>query len=221
MKRLFVLAATLAFGLTASPTNASAQAAVGAHGGSLGVGINAAFGLAPKVNLRGTLGFIPSEPTIEAEDIDFLVEFPTLFLATADLYPVGFFHVSGGMLFVSRGGDVTGVGTFTGSQDIGGTVYSAADVGTLTGAFSLKSAMPYLGIGFGNPVGRSFGLKLDLGVGLGDVPTVDLGATGLLANDPTFITNLNEEELAIQADIPSAMRYYPVVSLAVTFGLGG
>ena len=205
-----------------APVAASAQGlAIAGHAGTLGVGGTVVLGLSPRLNVRGTFGVVPTEPEFTVDNVDFTVDFPTFLRGTVDFYPTGFFYLSAGGLFVSDGGDIKVIGEFSGTQDFGGTTYAAADVGTLTGSFSLNNAMPYLGIGFGNPVGRRIGLSLDVGVGFGGVPTVDVGATGLIANDPTFTNDLNTRESEFEQDIPELLQYYPVVSLAVSIGLSG
>lgn len=204
------------------PAAVSAQSfAVGAHAGSLGLGGSVAVGVMPNLNLRGSFGVIPIEPDLSADDIDFTVDFPSFIKATADFYPTGFFYLSGGGLFITRSGDTNVEGEFTGTQDFGGNTYTAAEVGTLTGVFSMSSAMPYLGIGFGNPIGHRIGFALDLGVGFGSKPTVDLGATGPIAADATFQADLNDREAEIQADIPEMLKYYPVATISLSVGLGG
>ena len=219
MRRLLHL---LLIGALFAPVAASAQGlAIAGHAGTLGLGGSVILGLSPRLNVRGTFGVVPTEPEFTVDGVDFTVDFPTFLRATVDFYPTGFFHLSAGGLFVSDDGDIKVVGEFTGTQDFGGTTYAAADVGNLTGSFAFNNAMPYLGIGFGNPVGRRIGLSLDLGVGFGDVPTVDLGATGLIANDPTFTNDLNTRESEFEQDIPELLHYYPVATLSVSIGLGG
>jgi hypothetical protein len=215
---LVVLLASALF----APTPASAQNfAVAAHVGTLGLGGSVILGLTPRINARGTFGLIPTEPDFTVDDVDFSANFPNFMRVTADFYPVGFMYLSGGVLFVTNGGDTDVEGQFSGTQEFGGNTYTAADVGTLTGTFSLSGTMPYVGIGFGNPVGRRFGPSLDLGVGFGSTPEVALGATGPIASDPTFINDLNERETEIQDDIPQLLKYYPVASLAISIGFGG
>ena len=105
-----------------------------------------------------------------------------------------------------------------GSQEIGGTRYTAAEIGTLTGDMSLNTAL-YRGIGFGNPIGKTVGISLDLGIGLRSEPAVTLRANGTLANDADFLANLSQEASAIEEDA-TLLRYYPVISLAISIGLG-
>jgi len=219
MRRL--LSVVLVGGLL-TPVGVCAQSfAVAAHAGSMGLGASALMAVTPSLNVRGSFGLIPIKPTITADEVDFTVDFPSFIRATVDYYPTGFFYLSAGGLFVTSGGDTNVEGEFTGSQQFGGNTYTAAEVGTLTGVFSLSSAMPYLGIGLGsNPVGRRIGFGLDLGVGFGSVPTVDLGATGPVANDPTFQSDLQQRETEIQNDIPELLKYYPVASVYLSIGFG-
>jgi hypothetical protein len=187
----------------------------------MGLGGSVIVGLMPSLNVRGSFGLIPIEPDLSVDDVDFTVDFPSLIKLTADYYPVGFFYLSGGGLFMTSGGDTKVEGTFTGTQEFGGNTYTAAEVGTLTGVFSMSSAMPYLGVGFGNPIGHRIGFSLDLGVGFGSVPTVDLGATGPISSDATFQSDLNQREAEVQDDIPELLKYYPIAVLSVSIGLGG
>jgi hypothetical protein len=219
MRRLFVL---VFVGSLLAPVGTSAQSfAVAVQAGSMGLGGSAIYGVTPKLNVRGSFGFIPVEPDFTVDEVDFTSDLPAFLRATVDFYPVGFFYLSGGGLFLTKGGDIAVNGQFTGTQDFGGTSYTAAEVGDLIGVFSLSSAMPYLGIGFGNPIGRRIGFALDLGVGIGSVPAVELGATGPISTNPTFVADLNQREEEFQADIPEVLRYYPVISLALSFGIGG
>jgi hypothetical protein len=219
MRRILPLILVSAF---IAPLGVSAQGfAIAGQAGTMGVGGSVILGVAPKVNFRGTFGYIPGDVTLNVDNIDFGLEFPTFMRATVDLYPMGGFHISAGGIFISDGGNFTVNGTFNGTQDFGGNTYTGAEVGTLTGTFNLKSAMPYLGIGFGNPVGGLIGINLDLGVGIGNKPGVELSASGLIANDPTFINDLNTREQDLANDIPDFLKYYPVISLSLSIGIGG
>ena len=154
------------------------------------------LGLAPKLNVRALYGFVPVQPEFTIEDIDFAVDIPSFTVVVFDLYPVGPLHLSAGALIASNGGALEVEGTFT-SAEFGGTVYTSSGGDTVTGTFSVKRIQPYLGIGFGNPIGSMLSLNLDVGVGFGKTPTVELTATGPLADDPllgpTFLANLEQE----------------------------
>ena len=205
-----------------SPPPGRAQGfAISGHVGTTGVGGGIVLGLAPKLNVRALYGFVPVQPEFTIEDIDFAVDIPSFTVVVFDLYPVGPLHLSAGALIASNGGALEVEGTFT-SAEFGGTVYTSSGGDTVTGTFSVKRIQPYLGIGFGNPIGSMLSLNLDVGVGFGKTPTVELTATGPLADDPllgpTFLANLEQEEADIQADIPDYLRLYPVLAFSVSVG---
>ncbi len=211
MKKLIPFLAVAA--LLASPPSAQAQGfAFTGQAGTLGVGGGAVIGLSNRLHIRGTFDFFPHEPKIDFSDIKFTVELPTSVRLLVDLYPVGSIRLTGGVLIQ---GDVNVTGD-PGPQDIGGTMYTSAEVGTLTGNMSFDTAL-YGGIGFGNPIGSSVGISLDLGIGVRSEPVVTLDATGTATNDPTFQADLRQEEMDIQEDA-NLLRYYPVISLSISIG---
>ena len=219
------LIAALAAVLLFAPASAMAQGfAVSGHAGTIGVGGGLIVGVTPKLNLRGMFGFIPGEPTITAEDVDFALDLPSFFLTTVDFYPMSGFRLSAGGLFVTKGGDLTVTGTFEGkSVEFGGETYTGTAEDKLTGTFSLKSFQPYAGIGFGNAIGKRVGISLDVGVGFGEKPTVTLTPSGPLADDPdtgpTYRSNVQAEVQDIEDDIPEFLRYFPVIALSLSIGL--
>jgi hypothetical protein len=221
MKRISSLLLLLA-GFMAMPGPLRGQGvAVGALVGTTGVGGSVSVGLTPRVNVRGTFGFVPWEPEMTVDDVDFVAELPSFGRLTADFYAAGIFYLSGGALILTKGGKSDVTGTSDATFELEGTEYAAADVGSLVGTFALRQVMPYAGIGFGNPVGRRLSFGLDLGVGFGSVPTVDLSATGPIADDPAFMADLQANLAEYEDDIPQILRFYPVVSLSISVGLGG
>lgn len=214
MKKLLPILVVAA--LSAIPPSAQAQKklAVTGQAGTLGVGVGAVIRIKDRIHLRGTFDVFPYEPEVDFSDITFDVELPTSVRLLVDLYPVGGFRLTGGFLIQ---GDVNVTGA-PGPQEIGGVNYTGAEVGTLTGNMSLNTAF-YGGIGFGNPLGKLVGISLDLGVGVRSEPDVTLSATGTAANNPTFQADLRQEESDIQDDA-NFLRYYPVISLAISIGLG-
>lgn len=197
--------------------------AVAGVAGTTGLGGSLILGLAPKLNLRTTIGVIPGEPSITVEEIDFDLDSPTFILTTLDFYPMGGFHISAGGLIVSKGGDFDVEGTFAGKTvEFNNTLYTGAPDDVITGTFELSSFQPYIGIGFGNPLGKRLGINLDLGVAFGDKPDVDLGARGTLASTPIvgpqFLADLDAEEADIRNDIPDYLRYFPVLQVSISIG---
>ncbi len=214
MKNLLPFLAVAA--LLASPPSARGQGfAITGQAGTLGVGGGGVIGLTDKFHIRGTFDFFPYKPEVDFSDITFAVELPTSMRLLVDLYPVGSFRLTGGILIQ---GDVNVTGDFLGSVEIGNTTYTDTEVSTLSGTLKFDTAL-YGGIGFGNPIGKSVGISLDLGVGVRSAPKVTLRATGSAANNAGFLADLRLEESDIQDDA-DLLRYYPVISLAISIGLG-
>ena len=219
-----LIAAAVAVFLLAPVLGQAQGFAVSGHAGTIGVGGGVIIGVAPRLNLRGMFGFIPGDPSVEAEEIDFALDLPTFVLATVDFYPMSGFHLSAGGLFISDGGNLGVTGTFEGTAvEFGGTTYTGSAADELVGAFALNSFQPYAGIGFGNGIGKTVGINLDVGVGFGEKPTVTLAPRGPLADDPvtgpTFRDNVQAEVQDIEDDIPEFLRFFPVVALSISIGL--
>ncbi len=92
--------------------------------------------------------------------------------------------------------------------------YAADEVGALGGDVDFRPVAPYIGIGWGNPLGRTgrWGLATDLGVAFTGSPDIDLCASGPIGADPTFQARLAEEEKDIQDDL-DIFKIYPVLSI--------
>jgi len=100
--------------------------------------------------------------------------------------------------------------------NVGGTLYSAADVGSLQSTTSFDSTSPYLGIGFDFDLFDKVGLTLDFGVLWQGDPRVSLSADGLLASDPTFLAALEAERQELEDEVDS-FKAWPVLSIGFNF----
>jgi hypothetical protein len=101
---------------------------------------------------------------------------------------------------------------------IGDNTYTPAQVGTLSGRVDIKGAAPYIGIGWGNLIGRGrrWGFYSDFGVAFAKSPDVVLRANGTLAADPAFQADLAKEARDIKDDLDD-FKVYPVLSLGLYF----
>ena len=190
------------------------------HGGTLGIGIDVAYSLHPRISVRGGANIMPFEPEFTISDTRWVLEFQSpQFHAALDLFLVSQFRVTGGMRYASD--DIAAVGAFTGSVDVGGTTYDGDDVGTLRGAISTNSLSPWIGIGWGNVARSRFGILFDVGVAFTGSPEVTLTADGPITTDPLigpqFNSDLQAETQQFEDDI-SEVKYYPVVQLGISFG---
>lgn len=94
--------------------------------------------------------------------------------------------------------------------------YSPADVGTLRSVASFDGVSPYIGAGFDFDIMDRLGLALDFGILWQGEPQVAITADGLLASDPAFIADLENERLSLQEEIQE-LKAYPVISLGLNF----
>ena len=197
----------------------AADVAIGAKASTLGFGIDLTGRLARTLNARAALHPGPSYSHSATEsDIEYEFEIQLLSASAGlDWHPGGGgFHLSGG--FVLNRNEVDALARPTGNYEIGGTTYSSAQVGALRGTLAFKDLAPYAGLGFGNAVGsgKKLGITFDLGLVFAGSPKVDLAATGPIASNASFQRDLDEEEAEVEDEI-STFKYYPLVSLAITY----
>lgn len=216
-KNHVIFAVTLA-GLAISSSAAALDFAVGAHGGTMGTGVEATLGLNSHLNLR--LGANSGEyKVMEIEDEDGLeyedpeVDFDNQYLML-DFYPSsgGNFHLSAGY-FQNENSIVTSARVDETGQFIGG---EEADINTQVNALISFEDGGYAGIGFGNAVkGGLIHFGLDLGVVMQGSPQVDIEVI-----DPPFGVAISEEDIeAEEQDFEEENKdfdMWPVISLSLS-----
>ncbi len=211
--------AVLLAGMVASAvSHAESSMVAGVHLGLLGPGLDLGFSISDKVDVKlGFNSFTYGRDGTESDiDYDMDLKLRTAF-AQADWHPAGGgFFLAGGLYY--NGNKLEGTAKPSASYDIAGTTYTAAQVGTLSTKIDFNTMAPYLGLGWGAAVAQQegFSFRLDLGVLYQGSPNADLTANGLLASDPTFQADLQEEERQLQ-DAIDGFRWYPVVQLGVSY----
>ncbi len=208
LKTGFVLSVLLA----AAAAHAERNFGLGVKAGTLGLGVEGTWRPVPYFDLRiGANGYDYDDDGSQAGvNYDATLELDTVY-ATANLrFPLSPFRVTAGL--VSNGNEFKMASTDAATFDLGGTVYTAADVGNLTSTTSFESTAPYVGIGYDFSMLGKVGLNFDLGLLWQGDPNVTLGADGLLANDPGFQAALEAERLEL-VDEMKDFRAWPVVSL--------
>jgi hypothetical protein len=207
--------------LTWSPALHADTGEIGAGltGGTLGFGGNVTVGIAPAINARTGFNLFSYDGESTESDVSYdyelsLLSFPVLL----DWYPLegSGFRLTSGILI--NGNEITATGTSDDTYKIGDTEYPAASVGVLTGKVDFNAVAPYLGIGWGNAVGKDTGLSfaLDLGVAFQGSPDISLEASGPLSSNPDFQAEL-ENEIADLEDEIDEFKYYPVITLGLTY----
>jgi hypothetical protein len=187
--------------------------------GTLGLSLEGIARLNPKVNAR--LGVNAFEYDYSGTESDIKYDFDLeLFSVSAlfDWHPFGnSFRTTIGLLFNQNSLDMKAKPA--GSFEIGDSTYTAAQVGTLSGELEVEEASPYVGIGWGNALGREqkWTVYLDLGVVYQGSPKVNLASTGgSLSSDPTFQANLVREEQNLEDDLEE-FKFYPVIAFGIAY----
>jgi hypothetical protein len=203
-------------GLAASAD--TGRLAVGAKTGTLGLGGELMVNVMPDVNLRLGIGTFSFSHDEEYSDVDYDFDLDLLtYPITLDWYPFGgSFHLSAGVVF--NDSEISVDSTYSGSLDIGGTTYTAAEIGVLSGDLDLNGVAPYVGLGWGNAFDedKRWGFVTDLGVAFISSPDVDLSATGTLGGDAGFLADLALETADLEDDL-EGFAIYPVFSASLYF----
>lgn len=213
-----VLLVLLSLAPVASRPANGQQLAVGARGGTFGLGGEAVLGLG-RVALRAGAGTVPFTPTGTLSGISYDIEPPSpLFNLGADLSLTSGLRLIAGVLF---GAETT---SFTGqlAEDvrIGDRTYQPEQLGKLEGALKTRPAAPFVGLGFGSYGGARVGVTFDLGVAFLGENDLELTANGPIAGDATFQQELEKERLRVESDLRRYTRFLPVLNLGFHVALG-
>jgi hypothetical protein len=194
----------LAVVITALLGAGSASAAgVGLRVGTTGIGGDVAFDLVPTLSARFGYSWLNFNTTVDSSDV------------TYD----GKLKLSNGNVFL----DWAPIGPlFRGTYTLGGVVYPAAAIGSLSGTVKAgTSAAPYLGIGTGRVAGAGVNFYADLGVMFQGTPKATLTATCGPAT-PVALCSQIQASTALEAidlqDSIKNFKYYPVANIGVTIG---
>ncbi|ANB01867.1 hypothetical protein [Ectothiorhodospira sp. BSL-9] len=199
--------------LTAGGAAQAGSFALGAKVGTTGLGLEGTYGLRENVNLRGGLYGFTYSTDVEETDVDYDADLKLRSAALlADWHPFnGGFRLSAGAYY--NGNELTGKAQ--GELDIGD---DGPYQGSLDATIDWRSFAPYLGIGYGNAVqGGRWSFAFDAGVMFTGSPDVSLKGR---VNDPAlqdeFDQDVRREQEELQDDLDD-FKYYPVVSLGVTY----
>jgi hypothetical protein len=210
---------TVAMSLPQQAAAADTGIALGARLGLRGVGVDLTGRLIDGyLNVRGGYNWLDIDYDVEVDDVDYTTAADlTGYDVWLDYHPFkNNFRISAAAAFGADGMGATG--KLSDSTSIGGNEYTPEQVGTLSGNITITSEIsPYIGIGFGNPVGRGQRLSFmfDIGVIFQDYE-VELGASGPIANVPQFQADLAQEQADLQEELDK-YSIYPVVSIGMSY----
>jgi hypothetical protein len=205
-----------------------AEVAIAAKAGSLGLGAELTAGLSPQWNVRlGANGFNYTDNRRRVGQIEYDAT-AKLRNATAllDWHPgSGGFRLTGGLVYNGSRIDGTSLPPASGVYEIGGVPVPVSLVGTLKGRIDFNPTVPYVGLGWGNPVapGSRVRFFLDAGAmfqGRGRVTLTPVIPANSPLNSPAARQALDillqREERTIEKDVAD-YTVYPVVAVGVSY----
>ncbi len=214
--------------------------AVGVRVGVSGVGLELATPLAGRLNLRAGGNFLSIDPHFVADGIQVIgdIQLRSGFVAM-DVFPFhGGFHISPGYTLYN-GDRLSAKAMVPGGQefDLGDGTYTSDTTDPVHGTFNLnfgRKSAPRLTLGWGNMVPRRGGhwsFPFEIGAEyIGKPPQVALRLAGTvcqgpgfcqpISQNPTAAQNVTIEQNQINGDIPSWLRFFPLVSTGVSYRFG-
>ena len=214
--------------------------AIGLRVGTTGVGLDLATPLSKRLNLRAGGSFLSIDPHFVEDGIPAIgdVQLRSGFVAV-DLFPFhGGFHISPGFTFYD-GDHLSAKAMVPGGQefDLGDGTYTSDTTDPVHGTFGLnfrKKSAPRLMLGWGNMIPRKDGhwsFPFEIGAEYaGRPPQVTLTLAGTVCQGPGFCQPIDQnptaqrnvmiEQNLINSDIPSWLRFFPLVSTGISYRFG-
>lgn len=218
MKTLALRLATMAVALATTGTAlADHNFGVGVKAGTLGIGVEGTWRPLPYVDLRVGANQYDYRNNGVYSGINYDAELGLdNYYATGNLhFPLTPMRLTAGLY--SNGNEFNMVSSENGPlMTIGGQLYPADAVGTLSAKAEFDSTSPYFGVGFDFTVLGKVGLNLDFGVLWQGSPQVSMTTNGLLAGDPNFQAELDAERAELENELGD-YKAWPVVSLGFVF----
>ena len=203
-------------------TTASADFGVGVKAGTLGLGVEGRFSPLPWLDVRvGVNSYDYDDNGLQAGiNYDGTLALENTYVTGNFRFPLSPFRLTAGAFSNGNEFRIQSKDAGDASFDIGGSTFSAADVGTLQSTTSFSSTAPYLGIGYDFELFGKVGLNFDLGVLWQGDPQVTLDATGLDSApsevQAELLPALEAERLELEDEV-SDFKAWPVVSLGFVY----
>lgn len=216
-KFVFLLAALL-------PGVAAAEGDVAVTGkvGTLGFGGELTFRVAESMHLRvGGSGYNwYTDSTEDGVDYDATWRTRTASLI-GDFFPIqdSIFRISLGLHYNGNKLEMTAKPNSSGNYEFQGNIYTAAEIGTLTGKLTFNKTAPYLGVGWGNPFVKpgSWGFALDIGALYQGRPKFRLSSdSAFCATDAQCQIDIADQQSETEGNLRK-YRWYPVVTAGAVY----
>jgi len=189
---------------------------LGVKAGTLGIGIEGTWRPIEWLDLRvgGNMFDYKESGSQAGVNYDATLQLQTYYATANFRFPASPFRITAGAY--SNSNKIKMVSIDTPTFDIGGTTYTATEVGTLSSDTSWDSTSPYLGAGFDFELFGKVGLTFDFGVLWQGDPTVSLSSDGTLSGLQSFLDDLESERAELANEV-AVFKAYPVLSLGFNF----
>jgi hypothetical protein len=190
--------------------------------GTLGAGVAVAHAFTDTLGLRAAVNALEYSTTENYESVDYDAD---LELATGQLLLDWYafsnnFRFSAGAVYngnkLSLEGKPSPGGTFT----INGTTFSSAAVDSLTGRADFRDFAPYVGVGYGRPIGQGWVFTADLGILFQGSAHTTLAAHCAAGTPAATCAQIQQAVAAEQSRLDDDFddyEYYPVLSIGVAY----
>jgi hypothetical protein len=191
----------------------------------LGAGIELTKSVVPHLNARVGANFLNVGIGGKIKNVDYASTVNLLNVsALGDVYPWknGGFHITAGVVYSDN--TLDGIGKPQGSTfKIGDTVYQANDVGMVkVKATYPRNFSPYIGLGWGNPVGfnKRLSVNINAGVMFTGSPQAEFTAVPNqslpIQIQDQIRSDVQKEQNRIQ-DTLNGFSIYPVISVSLSY----
>ena len=222
MLKKFLVSVSMAVWAMIACSPSLADTSLGLRVGTLGGGIELAHAFGERFGIRIGADGLKYDTTDTYQDVEYDAN---LKLATGQLlfdwFPFASnFRFSAGGMYNGNKLTLAGKPSASGTYTFNGATYNASDVGTVDGKVDFNKFAPYLGLGYGRPVGKGFSLIADVGVMFQGSPRSTLTATCGPTSTPASCAQLQSDVAAAQAqldDDAQKYKYYPVLSIGLAY----
>jgi hypothetical protein len=214
----FLMAAFPTLALAAEYDDEGQGWAVDVKAGTLGIGADVSRSIVPSLlNLRVGASFLSfSKDNIESDNINYDTKLKLGAVPiVADVFPFkNWFRIGGGLVVNLTSLEGTGRPQ-NGFINIGDNQYPAESVGELKAKLKINRAVPYLGVGFNNPIKTSghMGFFVDLGFLYHGTPTIELTSTQTF---PALQEDLNKQVQKTNDTIKN-YSFFPVLQFGLSY----
>jgi hypothetical protein len=210
--------------------------------GVAGPGLDVAVPVAGRMNLRAGGSFFSYNPNLVEDGINVIGNIQLRSAsANVDFFPFGnAFRISPGVVFYN-GNQISAVASVAAGQTftLNNVTYYSSAAAPVAGTFGLsfgKKVAPSLTMGFGNMIPRKGGhwsVPVEIGAEyIGTAPQISLALSGTacqgsattncapIASNPATQQNLVAEQASLNSNIPSQLRFYPILSIGLSYKFG-